>query len=158
MVLKDINKNECDEFKIYINNIKKFESFLLDLLDNRESYDEIAQSGKIIRLLNKLLTTFRFFEIEPVCFPVGFLYLEKLKNQGCKISLKNISMWLMISLLESIKMYDDNYIDNIEYSKCMKLDLEMVNLTEAYFLNKLSFKLYVKPEEYYAFIKKFNLT
>ena len=157
MVLKD--ENQSDEFSLYFNNIKKFESFLVDLLNvnDRENYDPITQSNKLSKLLSKILDTLSFLKIEPVCFPVGFLYLEKLKNQGCKISLKNIEMWLMVSLLESIKMYDDYYIDNIEYSKFMKINLEIVNLTEDYFLNKLSFKLYVKPEEYDEFIKKLNL-
>ncbi len=154
MIILNNNESENTEYKIYSNNIKKFETFLFELLDNKEECDEIKKSNKLFVFISNILSVLRYLKIEPVCFPIGFIYLQRIKEKGCEILLKDIKLLLIISMLEAIKMYDDYGIFNIEYSKFVKTDIKIINLTEAYFLKKISFELYVKFEEYDDFIKK----
>jgi hypothetical protein len=154
----DIENVEYDEFKIYSNNIKNFESFLLDLLDNKQERDVMQKSTKFIVLIEDIISLLKYLDIEPICFPIGFLYLKKIKEKRYKILLEDLKLLLLISMLESIKMYDDYGILNIEYGKFCKIDLNIVNSSEEIFLKNISYELFVKPEEYEEFLNKLGIS
>jgi hypothetical protein len=154
----DIENVDYDEFKIYSKNIKNFESFLLDLLDYKQERDIMQKTTKFIDLIEDIISLFKYLDIEPICFPIGFLYLKKIKEKGYKILLQDLKLLLLISMLESIKMNDDYGIYNIEYSDFVNIDLNVINFCEEIFLKIISYELFVKPEEYDEFINKIGIS
>lgn len=144
--------NNYIEYTIYSKNIKIFSNFLFELVD----YTENLEANELNFYVTNVINLLKLLNVDPVCFLVGLLYLEKIKRKNYKISLIELRLILMTAMLESIKMYDDYGIGNKEYCSFIKMDLHTINLSEVLFLQKMSFELYVKPEEYFDFVKKLN--
>lgn len=153
-----VTKNYTDpNLILFINNIYKFENYLLNLLDDQTNVDNIKSSNVISKFIQNIIQIIKCFNIEVVCFPITFIYIKRLKELGTKIILKELKLLLTLSLLASVKMFDDVGILNSEYAKCFKIETQALNLYEDHFLELIKFNLFISNEEYDSFLKSFNL-
>jgi len=95
--------NNYIEYNIYSENIKIFSNFLFELVD----YTENLEANELNFYVTNVINLLKLLKVDPVCFLVGLLYLEKIKRKNYKISLIELKLILMTAMLESIKMYDD---------------------------------------------------
>ncbi len=153
-----VTKNYTDpNLILFINNIYKFENYLLNLLDDQTNVDNIKSSNMIGKFIQNIIQIIKHFKFELVCFPISFIYIKRLKELGTKIILKELKLLLTLSLLVSVKMFDDVGILNSEYAKCFKLETLTLNLYEDHFLQLIKFNLFISNDEYDNFLNSFNL-
>ncbi len=152
-----IKNNTDPNLILYSNNVYKFENYLLNLLEDQTNIDNIKSSNVISKFIQNIIQIIKYFNIEVVCFPITFIYIKRFKESGTKIILKELKLLLTLSLLISIKMFDDIGILNSEYGKFFKIETKTLNIYEDHFLELIKFNLFITNDEYNNFLSSFNL-
>ena len=140
---------------------------MLELLrENRkkENYQEILKSQKKNIFTCKLIPDLtikqylerikRYTNVDDISILIGLIYLDRFcKKTKIILTDYNIHRLLFISILVSIKFYEDDILKNNYYSKVCGVKIKILNKMEYEFVCGIGFELYVSD----AIFKKYRI-
>ena len=130
-----LNKNR--KLKIYKQKIKDQSKMIF----SSKKIPKISISEYIQRIIE-------YTEIENSSLIMSLIYLDRICIKDIMITELNIHLFLLMSLIISIKINEDLIYDNNYYSKVAGISIKEFNQLESEFLKLINFKLYISEEEF----------
>ena len=104
---------------------------------------------KTSEVLKFLLTAFRDYRLPNELAILAVIYLERLAAGGTELRQWNWKPILLSALLVASKVWEDVCTMNVDISKCNSVySLQAVSLMEHAFVDSISWRFIVKPQEY----------
>ena len=130
-----LNKNR--KLKMYKQKIKDQSKMIF----SSKKIPKISISEYIQRIIE-------YTEIENSSLIMSLIYLDRICKKDIMITEHNIHLFLLMSLIISIKINEDLIYDNNYYSKVAGISIKEFNQLESEFLKLINFKLYISEEEF----------
>lgn len=96
----------------------------------------------------------KFTNCSDSCYIVAFIYIDRVlqKNSSVVLTWRNIHRIVLIALLLAIKFFDDEYADNLYYSKVGGITLPELNSLEREMLILVNFNLHIDDNLYSEYL------
>jgi len=117
----------------------------------RTRFDAVKSPS--INLHDYLARLYKYTKCSDSCYIVAFIYIDRVlrNNPSILLTRKNIHRLVLISLLLAIKYSDDEYADNLHYSKIGGISLSEINSLESEMLVLVNYNLYIDPCLYFEY-------
>lgn len=109
-----------------------------------------------INILDYVRRVLKYMNCSASCFVLAVMYIDRLihkKGSSIVINSLTIHRLIIVSVVCSIKMWDDKFFPNSYYAKVGGLSISELNRLEAFFLFTLNFDMHIKPADFDQYLK-----
>eukprot|EP00164_Ancoracysta_twista_P006479 GFYU01009023.1.p1 GENE.GFYU01009023.1~~GFYU01009023.1.p1 ORF type:complete len:349 (-),score=72.67 GFYU01009023.1:452-1498(-) len=136
-------RRQRQKMEIYCDYVFRYLMFILD--EKPSSHTDIQQY---------IFKVFERVDVPCECLVVAMIYIEKMLRGTLVLSLENIRIVYMISLILASKFLEDQVWGNEDFAKFSDINLHTINREELNFLKRLNFALFVGEKDYVDIIQR----